>query len=106
MTMRAGHAGTRFARRVAVSVAALGAALGSVNVALASPRETQSAEWAAVPFQNAQLSVPGTWLVETAQEQSCGFPPSPGMMFAGIRPRLPKGLGCGLTASRAWIVPA
>jgi hypothetical protein len=106
MVKKAEHAGARLARRVVVTAAALGAALGSVSVAVAAPRATQSAEWAAVPFQNAQLSVPGSWLVETAQEQSCGFSPSPGMIFAGIRPRLQKDLGCGLSASRAWIVPA
>jgi hypothetical protein len=111
MTVRAEHAGTRFGRRAAVIGAALVATLGSVSAVLASPvlaapRETRPAEWAAVPVQNAQLSVPGSWLVESAQQLSCGFSPSPGMIFAGIRPSLPKGLGCGLTASLAWIVPA
>jgi hypothetical protein len=106
MAVRAGHAGTRRGRRVAVIGAVLMAALAPVGTALAAPRETQSAGWAPVPFQNAQLSVPGSWLVESAQQLSCGLSPSRGMIFAGIGPRLQKGLGCGLTASLAWIRPA
>jgi hypothetical protein len=116
MAVRAEHGNTRFSSRVAVIGAVLVAALGSANAVLAnpvlanpvlaSPRETRSAEWAAVPVQNAQLSVPGSWLVESAQQLSCGLSPSRGMIFAGITPRLPKGLGCGLTAGLAWIVPA
>jgi hypothetical protein len=102
MAVRAGHAG----RRVAVIGATVAVALGTVSPALASPRATQSAGWAAVPFQNAQLSVPGSWLVESAHQQWCAFSPSQGMIFAGIRPGLPKGQGCRLAASLAWIVPA
>jgi hypothetical protein len=56
-------------------------------------------------YRNAQLSVPGSWLVESQQQLWCAFPRS-GMIFAGVEPRLPKSIGCGLTASVAWIVPA
>jgi len=106
MAVKADRIGTRHGRRLAVIGAALVVALGPVTSALASPRPTRPAAWAPVPFQNAQLSVPGSWLVESAGEQSCGLMPSGGMIFAGIRPSLPKDLGCGLTASLAWIVPA
>jgi hypothetical protein len=107
MAVRAGHAG----RRIAVIGATVAVALGTVSAVLtkpvlASPRATQSAGWAPVPYENAQLSVPGSWLVESAQQQWCPFSPSPGMIFAGIRPGLQKGQGCRLTASLAWIVPA
>jgi hypothetical protein len=62
--------------------------------------------WAPVPYRDAQLSVPGQWLVESPQQLFCPFPQNRGMIFVGLRPRIPKGLGCGLTASLAWIVPA
>ncbi|HUD39162.1 MAG TPA: hypothetical protein VMR14_19845 [Streptosporangiaceae bacterium] len=62
--------------------------------------------WVPVPFRAAQLSVPGSWLVQARDQLSCGFPRATGMIFAGIGPELPKGLGCGLTARLAWIVPA
>jgi hypothetical protein len=58
-----------------------------------------------VTFQRAQLSVPGGWFVEGAQQFVCPGK-SGGMIFAGIKPRIPKGAGCRLTASFAWIVPA
>ena len=63
------------------------------------------AGWAPVPYERARLSVPGTWLVESPQELWC-YPAQSGMIFAGIRPGFPKGYGCALTASLAWIVPA
>jgi hypothetical protein len=90
----------------AVAVAVLGAATG----ASASPGTTRAVSAATVsgvpvPYQNAQLSVPGSWLVESRQQLWCAFPRS-GMIFAGLAPRIPKSLGCGLTASVAWIVPA
>jgi len=106
--MRAAVAGT------AVAVAML----GSASTAFAAQRPASAAsgpltggsgsrtDWAAVPYRNAQLSVPGSWLVETAQQLSCGFSQPGGMIFAGIRPKLPQGLGCGLSASLAWIVPS
>ncbi len=60
-----------------------------------------------VPYLNAQLSVPGRWLVEAPGQFWCAPPSwSRGMIFAGTTPRIPKGAGCGLTANRAWIVPA
>jgi hypothetical protein len=126
MAVRAGHAGTRHGRRVAVIGAALVAALGPASTALAAAPATQPAAalsavtrataqpagssqsrgWAPVPYRNAELSVPGSWLVETAQQQSCGISPARGMIFAGIGPRLPKGTGCSLPARLAWILPA
>jgi len=63
------------------------------------------AGWAPVPYRRAQLSVPGAWLVESPQQISCA-PPSRGMIFAGIKPEIPKGAGCSLAASFAWIRPA
>ncbi len=61
--------------------------------------------WAPVPYRRAQLSVPGQWLVESPGQLFCG-PGFKGMIFAGIRPRIPKGQGCGLAKSLAWILPA
>jgi len=61
--------------------------------------------WAPVPDQHAQLSVPGLWLVEVPGQVWCTPQPS-GMIFVGGKPRIPKGAGCGLTASLAWIRPA
>jgi hypothetical protein len=63
------------------------------------------AGWAPVPYRRAQLSVPGSWLVQSPRQFSCG-PRSGGMIFAGGRPVVPAGAGCGLTASLAWIRPA
>jgi hypothetical protein len=63
------------------------------------------AGWAPVPYRRAQLSVPGAWLVQSPRQFACGPLPG-GMIFAGGRPVVPKGAGCGLTASLAWIRPA
>jgi hypothetical protein len=117
-------------RAAIVGAAAAVAMLGPVTSAFAAPRTTPAAQptaeisrtnhaasqltvgsgarggWAPVTYRNAELSVPGSWLVETPEQASCGFPPSSGMIFVGIRPRLQKGLGCSLAASLAWIVPA
>jgi hypothetical protein len=116
-------------RAAAIGATVAAAVLGLVTSALASPRPTPAASppaasrielaadplaarsgipagWAPVPYRNAQLSVPGSWLVETPQAFSCGFPPTHGMIFAGVKPEIPKGLGCGLTSSLAWILPA
>jgi hypothetical protein len=74
----------------------------------AGPRSAGSvtpAGWAPVPYQSAQLSVPGLWLVESPGEQWCGGP-AHGMIFAGLKPGLPTGAGCHLAANLAWIVPA
>jgi hypothetical protein len=97
----------------AAAAAAAVAMLGSVGSASALTRaipavaaaSAPGAGWAPVPFENAQLSVPGSWLVESPQLLSCGISP-PGMIFAGVEPQIPKGSGCGLTVSLAWIVPA
>jgi hypothetical protein len=64
------------------------------------------AGWAAVPYRDAQLSVPGSWLVQAPQQLACGLPQTDGMIFAGASPRFPRGPGCSLTASLAWIAPA
>jgi hypothetical protein len=127
--------GTRRARRgrraavIGAAVAAVAAAMiGQAGCAVASPQTmtaTQAAEisrtgqvaglptggsgtpagWAPVPYESAQLSVPGSWLVESPQQLWC-WPQADGMIFAGTRPGFPKGDGCALTASLAWIVPA
>ena len=119
-------------RTAAIGSAVAVAMLGSVSSAVAAPRAMRAAAsssaagaisrtrqaagvltvgsvprgWAPVPYRNAQLSVPGLWLVETPQQMTCEFSRHGGMIFAGVRPEMPKGLGCGLTASLAWIVPA
>jgi hypothetical protein len=116
---------------MAAAAAIAAAVIGPVGSALASPGTTSAASppaagisrtgqaavplaggsgapagWAPVPYESAQLSVPGSWLVESPQQLSCGFPPADGMIFAGVKPGIPKDYGCGLTASLAWIVPA
>ena len=89
------------ASAVAFAVAMVG------GTAFAAPRAHGSQPaWAPVPYRNAQLSVPGSWLVEAPQQMSCGLSRPGGMIFVGIRPRKLKGQGCGLSASLAWIVPA
>jgi hypothetical protein len=124
--MRATGRGKRSARNVGraavIGAAVAVAVLGSVVSVWASasppapgrgaPRVAHAAAagapagWAPVPYRNAQLSVPGPWLVESPQLVWCGFSHSGGMIFAGARPEIPKGLGCRLTASVAWILPA
>jgi hypothetical protein len=63
------------------------------------------AGWATVPYRRAQLSVPGSWLVQIPGQFWC-VPRSRGMIFVGGRPVVPKGAGCGLTASLTWLRPA
>jgi hypothetical protein len=114
-----------------VAAVATAMAFGPVSRTLASPRATPAASpptagsthagqpatpltdasvtptaWSPVPYENAQLSVPGSWLVESPQQLSCGFPQADGMIFVGITPGFPKGYGCAPTASLAWILPA
>jgi hypothetical protein len=113
---------------IAATVAA--AIIGLVSTALASPRAAAAASsaagisstgqavdpltdvsgtpagWSPVPYESAQLSVPGSWLVESPQQLSCGFPQVDGMIFAGVKPAIPKDFGCDVTASVAWIRPA
>jgi hypothetical protein len=84
-----------------ISLAGRASASGPLTDVSATP-----AGWAPVPFANAQLSVPGSWLVQSPQQFFCGFSSTGGMIFAGILPGIPKGGDCGLTASLAWIVPA
>ena len=115
---------------VAIAVAVAAAVIGLVSSALASPGSTTSfasvarissvrpavgpltdvsgtpAGWSPVPYESARLSVPQSWLVESPQQLSCGFPKASGMIFVGIKPGFPKDFGCGVTASLAWIRPA
>src|ERR1700677_1646219 len=122
--------------RAAAIVAAVAAvaAIGTVGGALASVRATPAASptaaaaagisrgghvvrpqadasgtpagWSPVPWQSALLSVPQTWLVESPQQLSCGFPQITGMIFVGVKPGFPKDFDCDVTASAAWILPA
>ena len=107
------------AAAIGVAVAAVTAAMiGPVGSALAAPSATTDASpaataaatpagWAPVPYENAQLSVPGSsWLVEAPQQLTCGLGDFDGMIFAGVTPGFPKGWNCGVTASVAWILPA
>ncbi len=127
---------TRRARRgrraavIGAAVATAAAVLGPVSGALASPRAMPAASpaaaeirhagqaagplsggprtppgWAPVPYRQAQLAVPGLWLVESPRQLWCSGP-FHGMIFVGVRPRFPKSMGCHLTASLAWILPA
>jgi len=91
---------TPAAARTAAAVSPVRQAAGSL-----SGRSGAPAGWAPVPFRNAQLLVPGSWLVESPGQELCGFSES-GIIFAGARPEIPNGLGCSLPASVAWIVPA
>jgi hypothetical protein len=115
----------------AVAVAAAAAVTGPVTSTLASPRATPTASaaaagirrtgpaagpvadassapagWVPVPYERAQLSVPGSWLVESPQRLQCGLGQASGMIFVGVKPGFPTGSGCGLAASLAWILPA
>jgi hypothetical protein len=112
--MGGGRRGWRTAA-VGVAVAAVAAALiGPVGSALATPQATTVAApasvtpagWAPVPYQHAQLSVPGSWLVEAPQQLQCGFGDFNGMIFTGVTPGFPKGWNCGVTGNLAWILPA
>jgi hypothetical protein len=71
----------------------------------AGPRGSRTA-WAPVPYRSAQLSVPGSWLVQIPGQQVCGLPPAGGMIFAGLLPPRRPGPGCALPRSVAWIAPA
>jgi hypothetical protein len=119
------------AAAIGAAVATVAAAMiGPFGSALASPRATTAASpaaagvsrtgqaagpltdvsgtpagWSPVPYESAQLSVPGSWLVQTPQQISC-WPGVDGMIFVGVKPGIPSGYGCGLTASLAWILPA
>jgi hypothetical protein len=77
----------------------------AVTAGLPAVASGAPAGWAPVPYQRAQLSVPGRWLVESPAQFSC-FPRAPGMIFAGSKPGFPKRTGCRLTASLAWITSA
>ncbi len=108
LRLKQGRLAASIAAAVAVAVAAV--MLGQVSSTFAASRPTSGsgsrAGWAPVPYRNAQLSVPGSWLVEAPQQLSCGFSQSRGMIFVGITPQLPTGAGCKLSPSLAWIVPA
>jgi hypothetical protein len=122
---RTRYGGCAAAIGAAVAVAVLGpagSALASPGAVPAAPRAAAGisrgqaggrmaggsgapAGWAPVTYRRAQLSVPGLWLVEIPGQVWCAGRP-PGMIFAGGRPEIPKGAGCGLPASLAWIRPA
>jgi hypothetical protein len=128
--MRRRRRGWRAAAIAAIAATVAAAVIGLVSTALASPRAGAAASsaagisgtgqvvdpltdvsatpdgWSPVPYESAQLSVPGSWLVESPQQLSCGFPQVDGMIFVGIKPAIPKDFGCGVTASLAWILPA
>jgi hypothetical protein len=99
-------------KRTAIGAAAVVALLGVLSTsALASAgsrtaRTSGRAAWAPVPYRDAQLSVPGSWLVESPQQLSCGLSRPGGMIFTGLRPQLPRDTGCGLAATVAWLLPA
>jgi hypothetical protein len=100
-------------RAVAIGAMAAAVVIGTVSSALASPGAGRTgsvagtpADWSPVPYESAQLSVPSSWLVERPQQLSCGFPQVSGMIFVGVKPGFPKGFGCDVTASLAWILPA
>lgn len=61
--------------------------------------------WAPVPWRAAQLAVPGNWIVESAHNSFCSDGHE-GIIFAGVKPRIPKGQGCRRPAGFAWILPA
>ena len=110
MTLPNGAAPIRAARDTAKGSAAQDSAAEDTaaedTAAVAASRSGSStAHWSPVPYRNAELSVPGSWLVETYQHAWCGDPQSGGMIFAGIRPHNP-GRGCHLPANLAWILPA
>jgi len=111
-------------RAVAIAAMAAAVVIGTVSSALASPGAMPAASsaaagigrtgsvvgtpagWSPVPYESARLSVPASWLVESQQQLSCGFPQVSGMIFVGVKPGFPKGFGCDVTASVAWILPA
>src|ERR1700722_14547079 len=131
--MTEGEQGTRRGQRgwrIAAIATLAAAVLGLVSTTLASPRAAAAASsaagisstgqavgpltdvsvtpkgWSPVAYENAQLSVPGSWLVESPQQFFCGMPQISGMIFAGVRPGFPKSFGCDVPASLAWILPA
>jgi hypothetical protein len=129
-TRGGGRAAAVGAAAAAITAAAVfapsGRALGSAGAAPAAPpaaaRISHSGQpgglltggsgapagWVPVPYRRAQLSVPGSWLVQSPQQFWC-VPRPRGMIFAGGRPVVPEGAACGhagRTASLAWIRPA
>lgn len=119
-------------RAAAIAATVAAAVIGLVSTAIASPWSTAAASstarvgrtgpaagavpltdvsgtpagWSPVPYESAQLSVPQSWLVESPQQLTCGFPQVTGMIFVGLKPAIPKSFGCSVTASVAWILPA
>jgi len=108
VTMAAAMAGVAASIGIAAAIGVATAAMPARATAVVAPppaTRADEADWAPVPYRNAQLSVPGEWLVETPQQPWCGFPQTGGMIFVGVRPHN-LGQGCHLTANLAWIVPA
>ena len=131
--MTGGEQGTRRSQRgwrIAAIATLAAAVIGLVSTALASPRATAAASstagisrigqpvgpltdasvtpkgWSPVAYESAQLSVPGSWLVESPQQLFCGMPQISGMIFVGVTPGFPKSFGCDVPANLAWILPA
>jgi hypothetical protein len=63
-----GPAGRTLASPAAAGTSRTGQAAGPLTDGSGTP-----AGWAPVPYERAQLSVPGSWLVESPQQLSCGF---------------------------------
>lgn len=107
--------GASIAVAMASALAVVAAGVAPVTAGRASPRVTADAELTdaaghaahltPVPYRDAELSVPGMWLVETPQQPWCGFPQTGGMIFVGVRPHS-LGQGCHLPANQAAILPA
>jgi hypothetical protein len=93
--------GATAAASSAAGISSTGQAVGPLTDASVTPKG-----WSPVTYENAQLSVPGSWLVESPQQLFCGMPQISGMIFVGVHPGFPKSFGCDVPASLAWILPA
>src|ERR1700722_1406805 len=104
-----GLVGTTLASpRAAAAAASSAAGIGSTRQA-AGPLTDASVTpkgWSPVAYENAQLSVPGSWLVESPKQLFCGMPQISGMIFVGVTQGFPKSFGCDVPANLAWILPA
>src|ERR1700722_7338531 len=85
----------------AAGISSTGQAAGPLTDASVTPKG-----WSPVAYENAQLSVPGSWLVESPQQFFCGMPQISGMIFVGVTQGFPKSFGCDVPANLAWILPA
>jgi hypothetical protein len=92
---------SRAAATSSTGIRSTGQAVGLLTDASGTP-----AGWSPAAYENAQLSVPGSWLVESPQQFFCGLQQVSGMIFVGVKPGFPKSFGCDVPASLTWIVPA